>query len=216
MQVDDEARLVKAMADLEEDEVLALVGEMLSSGVEPLRIIEMCRQGFDVVGRRYEQREYFLSGLIISDEIFKSVMELLEKSECFRPSESGLLGKVVLGAPLGDVHDIGKNIVSTLLHFSGFEVVDLGVSVKPSEFLEAASSSGAGVVGISALITMAYEPLRETVAAFEREGLRQKVKIMLGGGAVSQRVCEFAGADAWSRDASDAVRFAREFTGGEE
>ncbi len=214
--MDDEARLVKAMGDLEEEEVLALVGEMLSAGIEPLRIIEMCRQGFDVVGRRYEQREYFLSGLIISDEIFKSVMELLEASECFRPSESEPLGKVVLGAPLGDVHDIGKNIVATLLHYSGFEVVDLGVSVKPSQFLAAARSSGAGVVGISALITMAYEPLRETVAAFEREGLRGKVKIMLGGGAVSQRVCEFAGADAWSRDASDAVRFARKFTGGEE
>lgn len=211
--MDAETRLIEAMADLEEDEVLALAEEMLSSGIDPLRIIEICRRGFDVVGQRYERREYFLSGLIISDEIFKSVMELLDRSRCFRPQELERLGKVVLGAPLGDVHDIGKNIVATLLRYSGFEVVDLGVSVKPSEFLEAAQSGGAGVVGMSALITMAYEPLRETVAAFEREGLRQKVKIMLGGGAVSQRVCEFAGADAWSREASDAVRFARSFTG---
>jgi methanogenic corrinoid protein MtbC1 len=94
-------------------------------------------------------------------------------------------------------------------------VVDLGVSVKPSEFLDAAVETGAGVVGISALLTMAYEPLRETVVGFEQKGLREKVKIMLGGGAVSQRVCEFAGADAWSRDASDAVKFAKMFMGKE-
>lgn len=206
-------RLIKAMGDLEEDTVLELVSDMLASGVEPLRIIELCREGFDIVGGRYEKREYFLSGLILSDDIFKSVMDLLDRSRCFVPPERGELGKVVLGAPLGDVHDIGKNIVSTLLRYSGFRVIDLGVSVKPAEFLEAVESSGAGIVGMSALITMAYEPLRDTVAGLEREGLREKVKIMLGGGAVSQRVCEFAGADAWSRDASDAVKFAKLFTG---
>ncbi len=213
--MDAEGRMIKAMGDLDEEEVLQLVEGMLSSGVEPLRIIEMCREGFDIVGERYEKREYFLSGLILSDEIFKSVMELLDRSGCFVPLAQGELGKVVLGAPLGDVHDIGKGIVATLLRYSGFHVIDLGVSVKPSEFLEAAVQSGAGVVGMSALITMAYEPLRETVTGFEREGLRGKVKIMLGGGAVSERVCEYAGADAWSRNASDAVKFARLFAGKE-
>lgn len=213
--MDSETRLIKAMGGLEENEVLSLVEEMVSAGVEPIRIIEACRRGFEIVGQRYERREYFLSGLIISDEIFKGVMEILDRSSCFIPRERQELGKVLLGAPLGDVHDIGKNIVATLLRYSGFVVVDLGVSVRPSEFLQAAESSGARIVGISALITMAYEPLRETVAAFEREGLRPGVKIMLGGGAVSKRVCEFAGADAWSREASDAVRFARRFAGKE-
>ncbi len=206
-------RLVKAMGDLDEDQVLELAGSMLASGAEPLEIIELCREGFKIVGDRYERREYFLSGLIISDDIFKNVMGLLDRSQCFRLDDSQKLGKVVLGAPLGDVHDIGKEIVSMLLRCSGFEVVDLGVNVRPSEFLAGAVDSEAGVVGMSALITMAYEPLRETVAAFEREGLRQRVKIMLGGGAVSQRVCDFAGADAWSRDASDAVKFVKLFTG---
>ncbi len=213
--MDEPERLIKAMGDLEEEEVLSLVEGMLASGVEPLQIIELCRKGFETVGERYERREYFLSGLIVSDDIFKSVMDLLDRSKCFRPEDSQKLGKVVLGAPLGDVHDIGKEIVSTLLRYSGFEVIDLGVSVRPLEFLDGARDSGAGVVGISALITMAYEPLRETVSAFEREGLRDRVKIMLGGGAVSQRVCDFAGADAWSRDASDAVKFARRFIGRE-
>jgi methanogenic corrinoid protein MtbC1 len=101
------------------------------------------------------------------------------------------------------------------LRYSGFEVIDLGVNVRPALFLEAAVERGATVVGISTLITMAYESLRETVLDFEREGLRDKVKIMLGGGAVSQRVCEYAGADAWSRDAADAVKFVKSVMGKE-
>ncbi len=213
--MDRDEKLVRAMGDLEEEEVISGVREMLADGVEPLHIVELCRKGFEVVGKRYEAREYFLSGLIISDDIFKSVLGLLESSGCFRPSEEEKTGKVVVGAPLGDVHDIGKGIISQLLRYSGFEVIDLGVNVRPADFLQAAAESGAEVLGISTLITTAYESLRETVFAFDREGLRASVKIMLGGGAVSQRVCEYAGADAWSRDAADAVRFARQFTGKE-
>jgi methylmalonyl-CoA mutase cobalamin-binding domain/chain len=208
-------KLIKAMGDLDEEGVVDCVETMLASGAEPLRIVELCRAGFEIVGKRYQTREYFLSGLIISDDIFKYVLDLLDSSGCFQPLREGESGKVVLGAPLGDVHDIGKNIVGQLLRYSGFEVVDIGVNVRPVGFLEAVVESGAGVVGISTLITVAYESLRETVLDFEREGLRDKVKIMLGGGAVSQRVCEYAGADAWSRDAADAVKFAKAFMGKE-
>jgi methylmalonyl-CoA mutase cobalamin-binding domain/chain len=208
-------KLVQAMGDLDEEGVIACVEDMLSAGAEHLHIVELCRKGFEIVGKRYESREYFLSGLIISDDIFKNVLDLLDRSGCFHATEEGKIGKVVLGAPLGDVHDIGKGIVAQLLRYSGFEVIDLGVNVRPASFLEDAVESGATVVGISTLITMAYESLRETVLGFEREGLRDSVKIMLGGGAVSQRVCEYAGADAWSRDAADAVKFAKKFTGRE-
>ncbi len=213
--MDTKERLVKAMGDLDEEEVVSCVEALLSEGTEPLLIVELCRAGFEVVGRRYESREYYLSGLILSDDIFKNVMSILDSSGCFQPRDEERMGKVVLGAPLGDVHDIGKGIVAQLLRYSGFEVIDLGVNVRPADFLEAAVESGAAVVGISTLITMAYESLRETVICFEREGLRDRVKIMLGGGAVSRRVCEYTGADAWSREASDAVRFAREFMGKE-
>jgi methylmalonyl-CoA mutase cobalamin-binding domain/chain len=209
--MDFDERLVNAMGDLDDQEVVVCVESMLSAGTEPLHIVELCRKGFEVVGKRYENREYFLSGLIISDDIFRNVMSILDASGCFRASEEGSLGRVVLGAPLGDVHDIGKGIVAQLLRYSGFEVIDLGVNIKPAGFLEATIKNDAAVVGISTLITMAYESLRETVLDFEREGLRDKVKIMLGGGAVSQRVCEYAGADAWSRDAADAVKFAKKF-----
>ncbi len=212
--MDGSWRLAEAMGDLEEDDVLALVDEMLAAGAEPLEIIGLCTEGLQIVGEKYKNREYFLSGLIISDDIFRQVMERLDRRECFKPVTAlESLGKVVLGVPLGDVHDIGKEVVHTLLRYSGFDVVDLGVSVKPSEFMEATLEYGAEIVGISTLITVAYESLRETVVAFERAGLRPGIKIMLGGGAVSERVCEYVGADAWSLDASDAVKFARFFTG---
>ena len=209
--LDDGQRLVQSMGDLDDVEVLELVTRMLASGVEPLEIVSLCMEGLSIVGSRYEKREYFLSGLILSDDIFRQVRKLLDDSHCFEPYAGANLGKVVLGAPLGDVHDIGKEIVRTLLHYSGFEVIDMGVSVRPSEFLDATVDSGARIVGISTLITTAYESLRETVVAFERAGLRPGVKIMLGGGAVSRRVCDYAGADAWSCEASDAVKFAKSF-----
>jgi len=209
--MDDEGRLVRAMGDLDEEGVIAAVDALLARGVDSLGIVELCRSGFEIVGKRYQNREYFLSGLIISDDIFKSVMGILDSTGCFDPSREKSLGKVVLGAPLGDVHDIGKGIVGKLLQYSGFEVIDLGVNVRPARFLEAAAENDADLVGISALITVAYESLRETVLEFERAGLRERVKVMLGGGAVSQRVSEYAGADVWSRDASDAVKFAKMF-----
>ncbi len=211
--MDMDKKLVKAMGELDEEVVITSVRDMLGAGVEPLHIVELCREGFEIVGKRYENREYFLSGLIISDDIFSSVLDILERSGCFQAAPGEHHGRVIMGAPLGDVHDIGKNIVSQLMRYSGFEVIDLGVNVRPQDFVQAAAENSASIVGISTLITMAYESLRETVFGFQREGLRGSVKIMLGGGAVSQRVCEYAGADAWSRDAADAVKFAKAFTG---
>jgi methylmalonyl-CoA mutase cobalamin-binding domain/chain len=213
MQLED--RLLKAMSELEEQKVLELVRRMLAAGVEPLLIIDVCRRGMEVVGRKYESREYYLSALIMSGEIFKEVMALLEEEGSFVPGRSAEEVKVVMGAPLGDVHDIGKDIVSMLLLCSGFGVVDLGVSVTPRRFVEAAGESGAAVVGMSVLLTVAYESIRETVSEFERAGLRERVKIIVGGGAASERLCEYAGADAWSNDAMDAVRFVKGYSGKE-
>ncbi|MHB8781568.1 MAG: cobalamin B12-binding domain-containing protein [Candidatus Geothermincolia bacterium] len=208
-------KLIAAVAELKEQESLDLAGRMLDTGVEPTQIIEVSRRGMEIVGERYERREYYLSALIMSGEIFKNIVRLLERSFCMPepPAEPG--NQIILGAPLGDVHDIGMGVVSILLRCSGFKVVELGVNVTPAKFLEAAKRTGAPVIGMSALLTVAYEPIRETIASFEKEGLRENVRIMLGGGAISERVCEYAGADAWGRDAMDAVRFAKIFTGKE-
>jgi methylmalonyl-CoA mutase cobalamin-binding domain/chain len=202
-----EERLVRAVADLEEEKVLFLAEGMLEEGAEPMLLVELCRRGLQEVGERYQRREYYLSALIMSGEIFRQVMELLERKGCFRPPPAAGAVKVVLGTPLGDVHDIGKDIVAMLLRCSGYEVVDLGVNVPPRRFRQALEESGARALGMSVLITVAYEPILETVRELERCGLRDGVMVMLGGGAASRRLCEFAGADAWSNDAMDALRF---------
>ncbi|MHB8895812.1 MAG: cobalamin B12-binding domain-containing protein [Candidatus Geothermincolia bacterium] len=207
--------LLNAVADLDEDKVLELARAMLDSGVEPLKIIETCNAGLALVGERYERREYYLGALIMSGEIFKGVMDILESRGCFIAPSGREASKVLLGVPLGDVHDIGKDIIANLLKCSGFEVVDLGVSVNPKDFVAALRETGARVLGMSVLLTVAYEPARETVLEIERAGMRDMVRIMIGGGAASERLREYAGADAWSRDALDAVKFAREFTGKE-
>ena len=207
--------LKKAIADLREEEALRATEEMLARGADPLHVIELSRLGMDEVGRRYERQEYYLSGLIMSGEIFHEIVALVEGS--FGLQAVGAQDPtVIMGAPLGDVHDIGKNVVCTLLRCSGFNVVDLGVSVAPSRFAQAAAEHAAALVGLSALITPAYESMRETVLCCERAGLRDRVKIMIGGGAITARVCEYTGADAWGRDASDAVKFAKTYTGKED
>jgi methylmalonyl-CoA mutase cobalamin-binding domain/chain len=205
-----EERLVRAVADLEEEKVLVLARSMLEEGAEPMLLVELCRRGLQEVGERYQRREYYLSALIMSGEIFRQVMELLERSGCFEPPPATGAVKVVLGTPLGDVHDIGKDIVAMLLRCSGYEVVDLGVNVPPRRFRQALEESEARVLGMSVLITVAYEPILETVRELERCGLREGIMVMLGGGAASGRLCEYAGADAWSNDAMDALRFLEE------
>ncbi len=208
-------KLLKAVSDLDESVVLETAEAMLDSGVDPMEVVKVCNSGLAAVGERYERREYYLGALIMSGEIFKGVMDILERRGCFVPRAGADAEKVLLGVPLGDVHDIGKDVVSNILKCSGFDVIDLGVSVAPRDFARAVDESGAGLLGMSVLLTVAFEPARETVREIERAGLRDGVKIMLGGGASSQRLLEYAGADAWSHDALDAVKFARRFTGKE-
>ena len=204
--------LIKAIADLREKESLELVSKMLVSGFPPLEIIEAARKGMEEVGSRYERREYYLSALIMSGEIFDEIVSLLDSVMKLDEIDKDA-PQVIIGAPLGDIHDIGKNIVAGQLRCSGFRVVDLGVSVKPSSFIEAARETGAPVIGMSTLITAAYESIKETVLSLKKAGLYSAVKVMIGGGAVNEKVCEYACADAWGRDAADAVKLAKRFTG---
>jgi methylmalonyl-CoA mutase cobalamin-binding domain/chain len=202
--------LKKALVELREEDALELADEMLAGGIEPLHIVDVAREALNIVGERYERREYFLSALIMSGEIFRGIVAMLEDSFNF-PKAEGEARRVVLGAPLGDVHDIGKDIVAILLRCHGFEVVDLGVSVSPEAFVDAAKQTGARLVAMSTLITIAYDAIKETVDSFERAGIRGDVKIILGGGAISRRVCDYTGADDFGEDAMDAVRFAERF-----
>jgi len=197
-----------SLIELEEDEVLEGVSRSLERGVEPITLVEQLRLAMSVVGKRFEDKEYYLSELIMSAEIFKEAMELIEPRLGASTDESR--GRLVIGTVKGDIHDIGKNIVATLLRCEGFEVLDLGVDVPAAVFVEETRSSGAKILALSGLLTPAFDAMKETVAALTNAGLRDDVKVIIGGGPVNQSVVEFAGADAWGKDAAQAVRLVAE------
>lgn len=203
------SELGMAIAELDESGVDNLVRGELDRGTAPEDIINELSDGIAEVGERFRREEYFLTELIYSSEIFKNAMTVL-KPLCKRSADANGSGVVVMGTVKGDIHDLGKNIVTTLLECAGFSVLDLGVDVPPERFVEAAVSSNAVLVGMSMLLTTAFDSARETIAAIEKADLRGRVKIMLGGSVTSENVRRDMGADFWGRDATSAVDIARE------
>lgn len=197
------------ISDIDEDGALAAVRSALDAGADPLAVIEELREGMAEVGRKFEAKEYYLPDLIMSSEIFKGAIALIE------PRLGGAVeqkrGAVVMGTVKGDIHDIGKDIVVTMLRVSGFDVHDLGVDQPPEAFTAKARETGAKVVGLSGLLTVAFDSMKQTVEAFDAAGMRPGVKIMIGGGPVNETVVEYTGADAWGKDPTDAIRLAGEF-----
>ncbi len=198
---------------MREKEALENAQALLDAGVDPLQLIEASRRAVEEIGERFEKGEYFLPELMLAGEMVKRISEMV-KDRITSESPEKRLGKVVIGTVKGDIHDIGKNIVSFLLDANGFEVVDLGVDVPAERFVEAVRELEPQVVGMSCLLTLAYEPMKETVRALEEAGLRERVKIMIGGAATDDRIRAYTGADAWGKDAAAAVSLARGWVGG--
>lgn len=199
--------LIYHVAELNEQEVLALVQERLSAGDDPLTIVEDCQEGMRYVGERYEQGRYFLSGLIMAGEIFREVMALTQPviKEKVRGNESG---RILLGTVQGDIHDIGKNIQSMLLSCYGFTVYDLGVDVPPNTFVTQATHVKPDIVGLSGLLTSSYDAMRDTIALFRRnpDHMLMSIPIIIGGVSINDQVCQYVGADYWIINAMDGVR----------
>ena len=206
--------LIDGLTNLEEDKVLAMVRRRLRNGEDPLEIIRDCQMGMQRVGERYAAGEYYLSGLIMSGEIFREAVELaqpaLEKS---RTSES--LGRVVIGTVQGDIHDIGKNIFGMLLSCYGFAIIDLGVDVPVEDFVTRAIAAQPDIVGLSGLLTISYEAMRDTIAALRAETARRGLAfhILIGGSQVDGTVCRYVGADYWATEAMDGVRICQQLLG---
>ena len=200
-------QLAKALADLEEDQVLEIVQKELENGSEPLSILQACQQGMTEVGDRFEKNEYFVSDLMMSGEIFKQVGLVLEPHLKSVTRISG--GAVVIGTVQGDIHDIGKDIVVNMLKSADLDVTDLGVDVPPARFIDALKETDASVLCMSGLLTLAFDSMKETISQIKDAGLRDKVRIMVGGGPVNGLVCEVVGADDWGADAQAAVRLAK-------
>jgi methanogenic corrinoid protein MtbC1 len=204
--------LVKALADLEEQEVIKIVEDRLKAKGDPLKILEDARKGMEIVGQRFASSEYFIPDLVYSGEILKSVTELV-KPKLTGVAESKKLGKIVFGTVAGDIHDIGKDIVVFMLDVNGFEVYDLGVDVPAQKFAEKIRETGASIVGLSGFLTLAFDSMKQTVEAMKASGLRDKVKVMIGGGQITEEVREYTGADAYGKDAVAGVTLAKKWAG---
>jgi len=204
--------LAKALSELDENRVMELVEEALQKGVPPVEIVEICNQGMTEVGDLFASGTYFISQLLFSAEILKGVMKRIDP--LLAKVEKGDSGeKVVLGTVKGDIHDIGKNIVATLFRGAGFDVIDLGVDVPAEQFVAKAKETGAKIVGLSALLSFTYPEMKNVVEAFVSAGIRDKVKIIIGGAPVNEQVREFTGADFYAKDAIAGVRLCKKIYG---
>ncbi len=205
-------KLVSAIADMREEEALKLVRKMVAEGTPPMAILDAAREAMGVVGERYEKGTYFLPELILAGEMLTQITQVI-KPELAKMPETKRHGKVLIGTVKGDIHDIGKNVVSFMLDVNGFEVQDLGVDVAPQKFVEAIREFKPQVVGLSGFLTLAFDAMKETIEAIKAAGLRDGVKIMIGGGQVSDQIREYAGADAYGRDAMAGVSLAKKWLG---
>ena len=199
------------VADLEEDSVLDLVRKRLAAGENALRIVEECVQGVWEVGERYARRDYYISGLIVGGEILREVVEIVEPVLQDKSGNHNR-GTVVLGTAQGDIHDLGKNLLAILLRCHGFAVHDLGVDVAPADFAAAVARIHPDVVGISGILTVAFDSMRETVKVLHASAPEpnQLPPIIIGGGMIDEKVRVYVGADYWSTDAVTGVRLCEE------
>lgn len=202
--------LTKAIADLKEDEALNLTQKILDSGEDPNTILDAGRKGMETVGKRFADGEYFLPELIYSGEIFKEITEIV-KPKLKQETGAKRIGKCVIGTVAGDIHDIGKDIVVFMLDVSGFEVYDLGVDVPAQAFVDKIKETNAPIVALSGFLTLAFDSMKDTVEAIKTAGLRDKVKIMIGGGQIDEEIRKYSGADAYGRDAMTGVAIAKDW-----
>jgi len=205
--------LVKLLSDLKEPEALAFVEKALGEGVDPADLLGETKEGMNIVGQRFASQEYFIPDLFFSGEILKGIVQMLEP-HLKKGEEAERLGKVIMGTVAGDIHDIGKDLVVFMLDVSGYEVMDLGTDVPAQKFVDTIKDTGSTVVGLSGFLTLAFDSMKETVDAIEKAGLRDQVKIMVGGGQIDEQVRGYTGADAYGKDAMEAVKLAKGWIGG--
>jgi 5-methyltetrahydrofolate--homocysteine methyltransferase len=205
--------LVKTLADLKEKEALKIVEQRLGAGEDPIKILDAARRALEIVGKRFSDCEYFIPDLVYSGEILKQITDMV-KPKLTKAAAAKRLGKVVIGTVAGDIHDIGKDIVVFMLDVNGFEVFDLGIDVPAQKFVDKIKETNSKVVGLSGFLTLAFQSMKDTIEAIKQAGLRNQVKIMIGGGQIDDQVKTFTGADAYGKDAMEGVKLAKGWIGG--
>lgn len=207
-------KLVTAIAELYEEEAMSLVHAMLDAGEDPQVILNATSEAMRIIGTRFDEREYFLPELIIAGDLMKQIAELVKPKLATKAATTKPLGKIVLGTVAGDIHDIGKDVVGFMLDANGFEVHDLGVDVPVATFIAKIREVQPEIVGLSGFLTLAFEQMKVTVEAIKAAGLRDQVKIMIGGAIMDSEAAQYVGADAYGANATAAVKIAKSWTGG--
>ena len=204
-------QLASALGDLDQESVKELLGKALDAGSHPNQIVlNGLSPGLEIVGQRYEAKEYFLADLLMAAHIMKSAVETLRPYLDKEKVETQFLGKVVIGTVQGDIHDIGKNLVVSMLSLAGFDVYDIGIDVPPEKFVTEVKKANADIVAMSALLTMTAPMVKSVIEALTKEGLTKRVKTLVGGRAVTREFAEQIGADGYGEDAIEAVKVAKE------
>ena len=203
---------ITEIVELNEDSVKELLKKRLESNDDPLKIMDDVKGAMKIIGEKFSNKEYFLPELIMSGEILRDIFEVLGP----KLKESNITeekkGRVLLGTVAGDIHDIGKDVVKFMLDANGFEVLDLGVDVPAEKFVESIKEFKPQVVALSGFLTLAFDSMKEIIQKFEEAGLRDSVKIMIGGGTVDESIVEYVSADAYGESAVEAVALASKWT----
>lgn len=204
----DLKQLYEAVVNGDAKAAHALTQEALNEGVDPLTLVnEHMIPAMDEVGRRFESNEYFVPELLISARAMKASLDLIRPILTARGDKP--MGRVAIGTVKGDLHDIGKNLVASLLEGGGFEVFDLGVNVSPEKFIESVKERNANIIAMSALLTTTMPAMRTTIEALKQAGVREQVKVLIGGAPITQKYADEIGADGYSENAVGAVALAK-------
>lgn len=210
--IDFEA-LAQAMGELDEDTVKELLEQVMAEGGgDAGKAMDACQKGMDTVGKLFEEGEYFVGDLIYAGELMTDAVETL-KDALVGTESAGKKAKMILCTVKDDLHDIGKNIVRSMLEAGGFEVMDLGIDVPPQKVVEAAKSEGISIIALSGVLTLALDSMKATVQAFSDAGMRDQVKIIIGGAPVSEDACRAIGADEWAHSPQKTVSVCRDWAG---
>jgi 5-methyltetrahydrofolate--homocysteine methyltransferase len=206
-------KLINLMADMQEEKTLALVKQLIADGTSPVDIMDDARSAMEMVGKRFEACEYFIPDLMMAGEILRGISGIV-KPLLEGDVGSTKKGKVLIGTVAGDIHDIGKDIVTFMVDVSGYEVLDLGIDVPVETFVGKIKEFKPRVVGLSGFLTLAFDSMKKTVEALEQAGLRESIKIMIGGGQIDDEVRKYVRADAYGKDAVAAVNLCRQWIKG--
>ncbi len=198
------------MGDLDEDVMVETLEQVMAEGgADAQKAMEACQKGMDTVGSLFEEGEYFVGDLIYAGELMTKAVEILKDALITDGGEDTVKARMILCTVKDDLHDIGKNIVRSMLEAAGFEVLDLGIDVAPEKIVETAKAEGINIIGLSGVLTLAIDSMKDTIDAFKEAGMRDDVKIVIGGAPVNAEVCEQTGADAWASSPQTTIDYCK-------